>query len=100
MSADAVAGFWKKVDSDAGLQEKLYARGKMTLPELAAFAGEHGYAVTADELKSAADSISGELSEDELNAVVGGAMSTPMSSSLSMQSRITKLPDLGGAVAL
>lgn len=63
-----LAQFRSAVSSDADLQAALRAAGPQTESDVAAFAAQHGYAFTPDELKTQS-----ELTEGELDNVTGGA---------------------------
>jgi hypothetical protein len=71
MSKESYQEFVKKLQKDKGLQAELQARfgdpkGGIPAQELAAFAASKGYKFGVEELK-------GELTDDQLGAVAGGA---------------------------
>ena len=65
MSEEQLKAFLEAVKADAGLQEKLKAASADAVVEIANAAG---FAVSAEELKSA----QAEVSEEELEGVAGG----------------------------
>jgi predicted ribosomally synthesized peptide with nif11-like leader len=72
MSKESYQEFVKKLQTDTGLQKELRARfgdpkGGIPAQELAAFAASKGYKFGVEELK-------GELTDDQLGAVAGGAV--------------------------
>ena len=80
MSMDSVAAFWKEVDSDGELSHAFHSE----IPEkvssgapIVAFAQEHGFEFSEEELLQAAKEITqsntqGELADDQLEKVAGG----------------------------
>ena len=71
MSEEQLNAFLEKVKSDTELQEKLKAAAS---PEAAIeIAKEAGFLITTEELQSFAQSTTVELSEKDLENVVGGA---------------------------
>jgi hypothetical protein len=71
MSRDAYGEFLKKIQQDAGLQKELRARfgdpvAGIPIQKLAEFAAGKGYTFTVEEA-------SGRLSDNQLDAVSGGA---------------------------
>ena len=107
MSKEAVEGFYRKVLQDAALQDKFRtAPNEEAFVQLAVDLGaKHGFSFTAAEvrarLKEEAGKLRGELSDRELEAVAGGAVSLGSSilcgycgsqSGTSRDSRTTKLP--------
>lgn len=82
MSKKAVETFLKTLDENGPLNKEFLARmPKATDPaRVVAFASAHGFDFTEDELEQHAASFAatppaGELSDQELNAVVGGVSS-------------------------
>ena len=71
MSLEQLKAFLEKVKGDTSLQEKLKAAGDADA--VAAIAKETGFDISADDLKRAQPT---QLSEEELEGVVGGKGST------------------------
>ena len=67
MSEEQLKAFLEKVKADTSLQEKLKAAADANA--VAAIAKEAGFMISADDLAKAQS----ELSEEELEAVAGGA---------------------------
>ncbi|MCA1992636.1 MAG: Nif11-like leader peptide family RiPP precursor [Coleofasciculus sp. S288] len=81
MSIEAVADFTKRLTEDASLQEELRAavgdkEGMEASQAVADLGSKHGYSFTAEEAQQVRDYVvaneSGELSEEQLEAVAGG----------------------------
>jgi predicted ribosomally synthesized peptide with nif11-like leader len=82
MSQDSATAFLDKLDRDPELRDKLFARGRadadrvaLTASALIELGHEQGFVFSADELRkayAARGKISGELGEEELDAVAGG----------------------------
>ena len=76
MSEDQLKAFWEAVQADAGLQQKLQG---VTEPDvIAAIAQEAGFNISAEEIKRAhseyfAEEIKRELTDEQLDGVIGGA---------------------------
>ncbi len=71
MSSDSLEDFLKKIREDAGLQKELRAKfgesvDRIPIEQLAEFAAGKGYQFTVEEP-------SGRLTDDQLDAVSGGA---------------------------
>jgi predicted ribosomally synthesized peptide with nif11-like leader len=76
MSQQAAGEFWKKIDDDKAFQEEFFKAVPKDLSSgapIVAFAGKHGFSFTEAELKQVAAAASGELSDNQLEAVAGGA---------------------------
>ena len=71
MSLEQLKAFLEKVKGDTSLQEKLKAAGDADA--VAAIAKETGFSISADDLRRAQPT---QLSEEELEGVVGGRGST------------------------
>ena len=71
MSLEQLKAFLEKVKGDTSLQEKLKAAGDADA--VAAIAKETGFSISADDLRRAQPT---QLSEEELEGVVGGKGST------------------------
>ena len=71
MSLEQLKAFLEKVKGDTSLQEKLKAA--CDADAVAAIAKETGFSISADDLKRAQPT---QLSEEELEGVVGGTGST------------------------
>ena len=77
MSQEAVVAFLKRLDEDAQLKKKFFDKVPPQITSgapIVAFAGEHGFTFTEDDLKKAASATpaEGELSDEQLSAVAGG----------------------------
>ena len=66
MSEEQLKAFLEKVQSDSSIQEKLKAAAEPG--SVVAIAKEAGFSISANDLNK----VQSELSEEELNAVVGG----------------------------
>lgn len=73
MSAEAVRGFRRLVDSNDGVKEQLREAMSSGKLDLIALGSKHGFQFTEAELEAA--SADGELSDFELELVSGGALS-------------------------
>ena len=79
MSAENVKAFFEKAEGDKALQEKLKALAEQEEAreagdeELVKIASAAGYEFTADDVAEVRKESAGELSEDELKQVAGGA---------------------------
>ena len=82
MSEEQLKAFQEAVQADAALQEKLKAAGDVDA--VVAIAKAAGFVISAEELEAAAQAAlsaqAGELSDQELESVTGGA--TPASDPL------------------
>jgi len=65
--------FGDAVKASEGLQEKIKAAGT-DLAEIVKIANEAGFVLTEDELKAHADGKKGEMSDEDLEQVSGGAL--------------------------
>lgn len=81
MSVENVKAFFDKVEEDKGLQDKVKglaekrkAHDAETASGMVKIAAEAGLEFTAADLAEARKSAVGELSEDELRTVAGGAL--------------------------
>ena len=81
MSQENVNAFFNKIEEDQNLsdQYKSLLKGVPTsdeeaaLKEVVQFASQHGYEFRSEDLKLVAEDMqSGELSDEQLNAVAGG----------------------------
>jgi len=90
MSRQAAEAFLEKLDSDAGLRAKLFSSERaaaehvlVSAEQLAELAMQHGFDVTAQEMRQACSrqgrTSSGELGEQELDAVAGGVTASDIS---------------------
>ena len=68
MSDDQFKAFLEAVEADAALQEKVQAEANRYADAVVAIAKEVGFGITADDVKRAQL----EISEDDLDGVVGG----------------------------
>jgi predicted ribosomally synthesized peptide with nif11-like leader len=68
MSEEQLKAFLEAVKADAGLQDKLKAAADADA--VVAIAKSAGFAIIADDLSAKADGV--EISEEELDATVGG----------------------------
>jgi predicted ribosomally synthesized peptide with nif11-like leader len=86
MSTETAKAFLEKIDSDPQLRAKLLARGNagaervgLSANQLIEFGAEQGFAFSSDEIRRAyverGGSPSGELGDQELDAVAGGKAS-------------------------
>ncbi len=73
MSLDELKRFSKELKDDKNLQEAAKAAGT-SAADVTKMANGKGYDFTEDELKQAADKSKGELSEEDLDKVAGGAV--------------------------
>ena len=73
MSEEQFKAFLEKVEGDTSLQEKLKAAADSDA--VLAIAKEAGFVISADDLESLK---AGELSEEELDSVVGGVVTIPL----------------------
>jgi predicted ribosomally synthesized peptide with nif11-like leader len=77
MSKEAASRFLSRISKDAQLQRQL---GDAQAAAVVAFAAEHGFEFTNDELAELASALmtppSSELSEEQLTAVAGGLSAT------------------------
>jgi predicted ribosomally synthesized peptide with nif11-like leader len=78
MSQEAVVTFLKRLDEDAQLKKKFFETVPPQISSgapIVAFAGQHGFTFTEDDLKKAASTMpaEGQLSDEQLGAVAGGA---------------------------
>ena len=69
MSDDQFKAFLEAVEADAALQEKVQAEANRYADAVVAIAKEVGFRITAEDVKRAQL----EISEDDLDGVVGGA---------------------------
>ena len=72
MSEQQFKGFWKAIQADAALQQKL--EGGTGPDAIVTIAKEAGFCISADELKKAES----EIPEDELEGVAGGKERYPI----------------------
>ena len=70
MSEEQLKAFLEAVKADAGLQEKLKAAADADA--VVAIAKEVGFMISSDELQRAQAAVGGELTDKELEGVVGG----------------------------
>lgn len=82
MSQETIEAFWKRVADDDAVRAELDAllTSKEGVPasEIVALGARHGLAFTADELQVTMTlAAGGELSEEQLEAVAGGAFVYP-----------------------
>ena len=80
MSMDNLKAFYKKVDGDSALQQKMQAvatKGKVdhdsAVADMVKVGSDAGYDFTADHVKLAHKATAGKLSDDELKGIAGGA---------------------------
>jgi len=71
MSQEQIKSFLEKVKADTGLQEKIKAASNPE--EISALAQEAGYSISIEDLQNTQVD---ELSNDELEAIAGGATQT------------------------
>ncbi len=76
MPEEQVLALLAKLKEDAGLQEKLKAAGDADA--VIAIANAEGFAISAQELQN----FQREISDEELESVVGGGCSTALSKAL------------------
>lgn len=103
MSAEGVNQFLQKVTEDAQLQEELAAalQSPNRLDAVTQLGKRHGFEFTADEIKQEFESResefvarqesmeqAGELSDEELEAVAGGAASAIVSATVQITSQV------------
>ena len=74
MGMESAAEFWNKIDADKELQEALFSTVKQADGEqVVAFAKEHGFDFTVDDLRQLAEAADKpDLSDADLDNVVGG----------------------------
>jgi predicted ribosomally synthesized peptide with nif11-like leader len=82
MSQETIQAFWKRVADDEGLRAELdgLLTSKQGVPasEIVALGAKHGLVFTSDELQATMTlAAGGELSEEQLEAVAGGALVFP-----------------------
>ena len=71
MSEEQLKAFWKAIQADAALQQKL--EGVTDPDAIVTIAKEAGFCISADELKNGNESVV-EVSDEELGAAAGGWM--------------------------
>jgi predicted ribosomally synthesized peptide with nif11-like leader len=71
MSEEQFKAFQEAVQADAGLQEKLKTAGDAD--SVVAIAKAAGFVISAEELEAAASAQVGNLSDEDLESVTGGA---------------------------
>ena len=77
MSMESAAAFYERLQSDAALQENLKAAG--TRDQVEAYVkGELGYDFTKEEMQKVVFERNPEMTDEELEAVVGGASNDMM----------------------
>ena len=77
MSMESAAAFYERLQSDAALQENLKAAGNRDQVE-AYVKGELGYDFTQEEMQKVVFERNPEMTDEELEAVVGGASNDMM----------------------
>ena len=69
----AIEAFGEAIKASTDLQEKMKAAGS-DLAKIVAVASEAGFSITEADLQAHADSKKGEMSDDDLEKVAGGAI--------------------------
>jgi predicted ribosomally synthesized peptide with nif11-like leader len=76
MSQAEIERFSNDVKTDAGLREEVTTKGTQ-IPALLKVAKAHGYEITENDFREYIRSKSAELTEEEIESVVGGMISRP-----------------------
>jgi len=78
MSVDALKEFGKKCIEDEEMKKKVKEMSMKNITAIISFAKENGYDISKEDFKKLGDEVqgSGELSEDQLEQVAGGIVTS------------------------